>query len=172
VSQCETAHDATFSEGRDMYLVLKVVHILAVVLFLGNIGLAMLCKLDADRTHNPVIIAHVLRGVVLGDRWITVPSAIVLAVSGVTMAIIAQLPLLHVSWIWQSLLLFLLSGALYVFPIGPDQRRLQALAQAACSEPASMDWVAYASLSRRWLRFGALAILAPAVALVLMVLKP
>ena len=57
-----------------MFLMLKVVHILAVILFLGNITLAMVWKLDADRTRNPAIMAHVLNGVVLGDRWITVPS--------------------------------------------------------------------------------------------------
>jgi uncharacterized membrane protein len=155
-----------------MYLTLKVVHILAVILFLGNISLAMLWKLDADRTRNPAILAHVLTGVVLGDRWVTVPSAVILVSSGVLMAVIGQLPLLHVAWIWQSLLLFALSGALYVFPIGPDQRRMQTLAQAAHGDAASMDWAAYARLSRRWLSMGALAILAPATAVALMVLKP
>lgn len=155
-----------------MYLALKVVHILAVVLFLGNISLAMVWKLDADRTRNPAIMAHVLHGVVLGDRWITVPCAVILVSSGVAMAVIAQLPLLHVGWIWQSLLLFALSGALYAFPIGPDQRRLQALAQAANGNAANMDWAAYTRLSRRRLSMGTLAILAPAVALALMVLKP
>ena len=155
-----------------MFLMLKVVHILAVILFLGNITLAMVWKLDADRTRNPAIMAHVLNGVVLGDRWITVPSAVILAVSGVAMAILSRLPPLHVGWIWQSLLLFVLSGALYVFPIGPDQRRMLALAHAASKKPSAMDWSNYTRLSRRWLRTGALAILAPAVAVALMVLKP
>lgn len=155
-----------------MYLALKVVHILAVVLFLGNIGLAMLWKLDADRTRNPAIMAHVLEGVVLGDRWITVPSAVILVSSGVLMAVIGHLPLLHIGWIWQSLLLFALSGALYVFPIGPDQRRLRELAQAAHGEAANLDWATYTKLSRRWLSMGALAIFAPAAAVALMVLKP
>ena len=155
-----------------MYLTLKVVHILAVVLFLGNISLAMVWKLDADRTRNPAIMAHVLRGVVMGDRWITVPCAVILVSSGMAMAVLAQLRLLHVGWIWQSLLLFVLSGALYVFPIGPDQRRLQALAHAANGNAANMDWATYTRLSRRWLGMGALAILAPALALALMVLKP
>jgi uncharacterized membrane protein len=155
-----------------MYLALKVVHILAVVAFLGNISLAMIWKLDADRTRDPAIMAHVLKGVVLGDRWITVPAAVVLVVSGVMMAINAHLPLLHVDWIWQSLLLFGLSGALYAFPIGPDQRRMLAVAQAAGSDGAAMDWNVYRRLSRRWLGVGAVAILAPALALALMVLKP
>jgi uncharacterized membrane protein len=132
----------------------------------------MLWKLDADRTGDPAIMAHVLKGVVFGDRWITLPSAVILVSSGVLMAIIGRLPLLHVGWIWQSLLLFTLSGALYVFPIGPDQRRLQALAQAANGDAANMDWDTYTRLSRRWLSMGTLAILAPAAAVALMVLKP
>lgn len=155
-----------------MFLTLKVVHILAVIFFLGNITLAMVWKLDADRTRNPAIMAHVLNGVVLGDRWITVPSAVILSVSGVAMAIMSRLPLLHVGWIWESLLLFGLSGALYIFPIGPDQRRMLAIANAANQDAAPMDWSAYMRLSRRWLQWGAVAILAPALAVMLMVLKP
>lgn len=155
-----------------MYLTLKVVHILAVILFLGNISLAMIWKLDADRTRNPAIMAHVLKGVVLGDRWITVPSAVALTASGVMMASIGRLPLLHVAWIWQSLLLLTLSGLLYLYPIGPDQRRLAAIADAAHGDAASMDWNAYTRVSRWWLGIGVLDILASAAAMVLMVVKP
>jgi uncharacterized membrane protein len=155
-----------------MYLAVKVVHILAVVLFLGNIGLAMVSKLDADRTRDPVVIAHVLKGIVFGDRWITVPSVVVLITSGITMAILGRLPLLHVDWIWESMLLLAFSGALYVYPIGPDQRHLLSLARKACESGASMDWGSYLSISRRWLYVGWLAVLAPAAAVGLMVLKP
>jgi uncharacterized membrane protein len=155
-----------------MYLALKVVHVLAVVLFLGNISLAMVWKLDADRTKDPVVMAHVLRGIVLGDRWVTIPSVIALIASGITMAVLGKLPLLHVDWIWQSMSLLGLSGALYVYPIGPDQRHLLELARTARENGANIDWPVYQSVSRRWLYAGWLAILAPAAAVALMVLKP
>lgn len=155
-----------------MYLALKVVHVAALVIFLGNISLAMVWKWDADRTRNPTIMAHVLHGVVAGDRWITVPSAVLLFISGFGMAMLGGLPLLHTDWIWKASIAFAASGVLYLYPIGPDQRRMERIALAAGGEPADMDWAAYARLSRRWLLFGLLAIAALVVAMVLMIYKP
>jgi len=42
----------------------------------GKLSDADFGRVDADRTRNPAIMAHVLHGVVLGDRWITVPCAV------------------------------------------------------------------------------------------------
>lgn len=155
-----------------MYLALKLVHATAMVAFLGNIGLALVWKLDADRSRDPRIIAHVLRGVIVGDRWITLPSAALLLASGVAMAILAGLPLLHTGWIWQASLAFAASGLLYGYPIGPDQKRMHALAQRAHGDPQAMDWPLYRRLNRRFLGFGVVAISAIVVAMALMIYRP
>lgn len=155
-----------------MYLTLKAIHVAALVAFLGNISLAMVWKWHADRSRNPAIMAHVLHGVVAGDRWITVPGAAILFISGVAMAVLGGLPLLHTGWIWKASLAFAASGVLYLYPIGPDQRRMERMALAAHGDPAALDWGAYAALSRRWLLFGLLAITALLVAMALMIYKP
>ena len=47
-----------------MYLAMKVLHVLAVVLFLGNIITGVFWKAHGDRTGDPRIIAHTLEGII------------------------------------------------------------------------------------------------------------
>ena len=154
-----------------MYLALKTLHILAVVLFFGNIITGLFWKAHADRTADPRIIAHTLEGIIRSDRWFTVPGVVFIVVFGVAAAIIGGLPILGTGWIWQSILLFGVSGLAFTLQIAPLQRRLLALA-AAGSSSQGWDAAAYRRLSRRWEFWGVVAILAPMAALVLMVYKP
>jgi uncharacterized membrane protein len=91
-------------------------------------------------------------------------------VFGVAAAIIGGLPILGTGWIWQSILLFGISGLAFTLQIVPLQRRLLAL--AAGSSGQGWDAAAYRRLSRRWEFWGIVAILTPLAALVLMVYKP
>lgn len=154
-----------------MYLLLKTLHILAVVLFLGNIITGVFWKLHADRTRSPAIIANALQGVIRSDRWFTMPGVVAILVTGIWLAIEGGYPILGTGWILWALILFALSGVLFMAWIGPDQRRLQAIAEHG-REAGAMDWDAYRRLSRRWEVAGALATAAPLGALALMVLKP
>ncbi|TMQ55033.1 MAG: DUF2269 family protein, partial [Candidatus Eisenbacteria bacterium] len=56
-----------------LYLGLKLLHVLAVVLFLGNITTGVFWKANADRTRNPVVIANMLEGIIRADRLFTIP---------------------------------------------------------------------------------------------------
>jgi uncharacterized membrane protein len=154
-----------------VYLALKTLHILAVVLFFGNIITGLFWKAHADRTADPRIIAHTLEGIIRSDRWFTVPGVVFIIVFGVGAAIIAGLPILGTGWIWQSILLFAVSGLVFMLQIVPLQRRLLSLA-AAGSSSQGWDPAAYRRLSRRWEFWGVIAILTPMAALVLMVYKP
>jgi len=64
-----------------MYLFLKMIHIGAVLVFLGNISLGIFWKSMADRTADPKIMAHTLRSIIRADRWFTIPGVIVLVVA-------------------------------------------------------------------------------------------
>jgi uncharacterized membrane protein len=154
-----------------MYLALKTLHILAVVLFLGNIITGLFWKIHGDRTGDPRIMAHTLDGIIRSDRWFTIPGVLFIIVFGLGAAIVAGLPILGTGWIWQSLVLFGVSGIAFMAQVAPLQRRLRALAQAAAAG-GSWDSVAYRKLSRRWEFWGAVALLTPLAALVLMVAKP
>ena len=154
-----------------MYLALKVIHLLAVIMFFGNIVTGLFWKLLADGSHDPMIIAHALRAIIRLDRWITLPSIVLIVAAGVAAAMAAHLPILGTFWISASIALFTVSGIAFGVWVAPLQARMRVLAEAGATSD-SMDWEAYRRLSRRWEFWGAVATLAPAVALVLMVVKP
>jgi uncharacterized membrane protein len=69
------------------------------------------------------------------------------------------------------LVLFAVSGLVFVLRVAPLQVQLRALAQAG-AEQGALDWGRYQRLARTWELWGAVALLTPLAALVLMVLKP
>lgn len=154
-----------------MYLAMKVLHVLAVVLFLGNIITGLFWKAHGDRTADPRIIAHTLEGIIRSDRWFTIPGVVFIVVFGIAAAIVGRLPILGTGWIWQSIVLFSISGLAFMLRVAPLQRRLLALAAAGAS---GQRWeeAPYHRLSRRWEFWGLVAIVTPLAALVLMVYKP
>ena len=154
-----------------MYLAMKTLHVLAVVLFLGNIITGLFWKAHGDRTADPRIISHTLYGIIRSDRWFTVPGVLLIVMFGVAAAILGRLPVLGTGWIRDSIILFAVSGLAFVLRVAPLQRRLLALALAGVAAE-SWDEAAYRRLSRRWEFWGVVAILTPLAALVLMVHKP
>jgi uncharacterized membrane protein len=86
-------------------------------------------------------------------------------------AILGGLPILGTPWIWQSLVLFGISGLAFGFQVAPLQVRLRDLARRG-SAGDGWDDAAYRRLSARWGIWGLVATLAPIGALALMVIKP
>ena len=68
------------------YLFLKGLHILGVILLLGNIIVTAWWKIMADRTRDPKIIAFAQRQVILTDWVFTAPGALITILAGDTMA--------------------------------------------------------------------------------------
>jgi uncharacterized membrane protein len=154
-----------------MYLLLKSLHILAVALFLGNVITGVFWKAHADRTADPRIMAHTLDGIIRSDRWFTIPGVVLIVVFGLGAAIAGGLPILGTGWIWQSIVLFSISGAVFMFQVAPLQVRLRDLAREG-SRGGTWNAELYGRLSRRWGAWGLVATLTPLAALFLMVLKP
>ncbi len=154
-----------------MYLAMKTLHVLAVVLFLGNIVTGLFWKAHGDRTGDPRIVTHTLEGIIRSDRWFTIPGVVLIVVFGVAAAVTGGLPILGTGWIWQSIVLFTVSGLAFMWRVAPLQRRLHELTSAGVRRGA-WDQAAYHRLSRQWEFWGVVAILTPLAALVLMVYKP
>lgn len=154
-----------------MYLALKTIHVLAVVLFLGNIFTGVFWKLHGDRTGDPRVMAHTLDGIIRSDRWFTIPGVLLIVISGFAAAANGGFPIFRTGWIWQSLILFSISGLAFGFQIAPLQVRLRALA-AEASSGGSWNAAEYRRLSIRWELWGAVATVTPLVALGLMIFKP
>lgn len=154
-----------------MYLALKTLHLLAVVMFLGNIVTGVFWKAHADRTADPRIMAHALDGIIRSDRWFTVPGVVGIVTFGLLAAIVGRLPILGTPWIWQSIVLLTLSGIAFGAQVGRLQVRLRALALAAAAGGA-WDAERYRRLSRRWALWGLVATALPLLAFALMIFKP
>jgi Predicted integral membrane protein len=152
------------------YLVMKTIHVLAVVLFLGNIIVGIFWKLHADRSGDPRIIAYTVAGIIRADRWFTMPAAILLVVFGFGAAGIGRVSLAS-PWIAWSIVLIVISALAFMFKLTPLQRRMLAVARAA-ADGGELDAATYARLSSSWALWGSVATIAPLIALVLMVFKP
>ncbi|HXW50379.1 MAG TPA: DUF2269 family protein [Candidatus Acidoferrales bacterium] len=153
-----------------IYLIWKLVHVLAAIVFLGNIIVGAFWKQYADRTRDPKIIAHTIAGIIRADRIFTIPAIVVLLIGGFGAAAAGHLSVLGTGWILWGLALFVISGICFG-PISRAQRALHALAQAG-TQSGNMDWTSYERVSGTWNVFGIIATLAPIFAAAIMILKP
>jgi len=70
------------------YLILKSLHILGAVIFLGNIIITGWWKVMADRTRNPVVIAFAQRQVTLTDYIFTGGGVVLILATGLGNAVL------------------------------------------------------------------------------------
>lgn len=150
-----------------MYLALKLVHVLAVIAFVGNITVGIFWKSFADRTKDPRVIVLTMRGIMGADRWFTIPGVVVLVLAGVATAIVGHWSILGTGWILWSLILLVISGFAFG-PLSRTQRRITEMGD----QSGSFDWEKYEALSRAWAAWGFLALVTPLIAVALMILKP
>ena len=154
-----------------MYLWLKLIHILAVVMFIGNIVTGVFWHKHAERTRNPRLLAHTMEGVIRSDRLFTIPGVVVILASGIFAAVRGGFPILGTGWILWTLVMFAISGLVFMIRLGPLQRRMQKHAEAGAGS-GSFDFDAYHRMSKQWDTWAAVATLTPLIGLGLMVLKP
>jgi uncharacterized membrane protein len=154
-----------------MYLIFKLLHVAAVIAFVGNITTGLFWHAHAARTRDPKLLSHALNGIILSDRLFTVPGVIGIVATGIAAAIYGGLPILRTGWILWAIVLFGVSGLIFMFNVAPLQRQLRSVAEAA-AQSGNLDYARYRALAVRWELWGGAALLTPLVALALMVLKP
>ena len=156
-----------------MYLWLKLIHVAAVIAFLGNITTGLFWHRHAARTRDPKLLAFTMDGIIRSDRIFTVPGVVLILVAGVFAAIQGNFPIMRTGWIFWTIVLFSISGFAFMYRVAPLQRKLRAIATAGAEGAGSaFDYAAYHKVTRLWEAWGAIALFAPLIGLVLMVLKP
>lgn len=154
------------------YLWLKLIHVLSVMLFLGNIITGMFWMRHATKTRDIKIIAHAMRGVIISDRWFTIPGVIIITAAGFAAALHVHLPLLRTGWIFWSIVLFSLSGIIFSFWLAPMQQKIYKMTVAVENKETDENfWQQYMRNYHKWEVLGVVATLTPLLAMVLMVLK-
>jgi uncharacterized membrane protein len=152
----------------DVYLILKLLHIIFVIAFLGNITVGLFWKYFAEKTKEPDKIAFAFRGIIKADRIFTLPGVIGITIFGLGAAFHVHYPIFSTGWILWSIILFIISGIAFMAKVAPLQRKIAALAE----DKQNFKWEEYNKLAKEWEFWGFIALITPIAATVLMVLKP
>ena len=107
------------------YSLLKLAHLVAVILFLGNTTLGLFWVSHAQRSGDPYLVRHAMQGIVRSDRWFTLPGIFLIIGAGVAAAMTGGFRLLAVGWIAWSILMFTVSGLVFGLVLAPLQRNHQ-----------------------------------------------
>lgn len=144
-------------------------HIIGVVVFVGNIITAAFWKVRADITNAPAEIHRAAKNVMLADYIFTLPGLLLVIVSGSVMAARAGFSMTGLNWLTLSLILFAVTGIVWGAILIPLQLKMIRYS-AECIGSGTIS-KAYRDASRSWNVFGIAASLLPIVILYLMVMK-
>lgn len=156
------------------YFAFKSIHLLGVVLFMGNIIITGFWKAFADRTGEPRVIAFAQRLVTVTDWLFTAGGVALVLVGAYGMAFTGGLDLsLDLSadrWLLWGQGLFIASGVIWVAILIPVQ--IKQARYAHKFEDGGVIPDHYWQLNRRWFFWGILATILPLANLYFMVFKP
>ncbi|WP_028778070.1 DUF2269 family protein [Shimazuella kribbensis] len=145
-------------------------HLTGALLSIGNFIVTAFWKIRADRKKNPTIIHNTVKNVMLADYVFTLPGTILILVSGLVMAVKAHLPMSGFNWLTLSLILFGITGALWLFLLIPLQRKMiQISAQLIENNQVEAE---YKRVSFFWAVFGIIATVLPIGIMFIMLSKP
>jgi len=153
-----------------MFQFLKLLHILGVILFVGNVITAALWKARADASGDLHALAYAQRGIMFADTVFTAPGVTLILVTGLWMANLSGRDILQTGWLLTALVLLMVTALIWLIELLPVQRRQMRLADEAV-RASRLDPI-FKQLSMRWTIFGIITTLLPLVNLYLMVFKP
>jgi uncharacterized membrane protein len=145
-------------------------HVLGVVIFLGNIIVTAVWKVLADRTRNPAIVAYAQRLVTITDIAFTATGVVLIIVSGQVLADDFGGVFSGPFWLTLGWSLFIASGVIWVGVLIPIQVKQARLAKHFGNEGTIPE--RYWRLAMLWYVFGGIATLLPLANIYLMVFKP
>lgn len=157
-------------ESMVSYAVFKFIHVLGVVLLIGNVTTTSVWKVFADRSRSPTTIAFAQRLVGLTDWWLTGIGIVLVMVGGYGMSAAGPLNhLIELPWLFWSQVMFVASGAIWLLVLVPIQVAQSRQASRFTAETAIPE--TYWKLGRRWIFWGVAATVLLVVALFRMVTK-
>lgn len=144
----------------------KWLHILGVVIFLGNIVVTGFWMFLIERSKNEEFIKKGVLFTNWADVFFTAPGVILVMVNG---ALLSQGfgGVMSALWIQIAVGLFGLSGIIWWIYLIPVQNKLALIAES--SSPLGSEFY---NLLHRWYFWGIVAIIIPVISMILMVLKP
>jgi uncharacterized membrane protein len=151
-----------------IYSIWKLLHVLAVIIFLGNITVGIFWKFQAEKSKDRLKIAETFKNLIKADRVFTMPSVAALFIFGMGASMQGIFPLMDTPWIIWSIVMLMISAFVFMIKVVPLQKQILELA----NREEKFSWDLYMSLSKKWNIWGTIATVTPYIAVVLMVLKP
>jgi uncharacterized membrane protein len=152
------------------YNIFKALHILGVVLLVGNVTVSAVWKVFADRTRNAPIIAHAQHLVTITDWSLTLSGIVLTMIGGYGVAYASGQHPFGTYWLILGQILFAVSGTIWLLILVPIQIRQAHSARQFHSAGAVPGQ--YWKDSRRWLFWGVVATIPLVAAMYVMVAKP
>jgi uncharacterized membrane protein len=151
-----------------VYLILVLIHIIAVIIFLGNITITPFWKANAEKKKDRLLVLNAWEGIIRADRLFTMPGVVILLIFGIGAALHGGFNLISTGWIFWSIILYVISGAAFMMKVVPIQRKIVSLA----GDETNFSWENYSKLTKKWDLWGSIATITPWIAVILMVIKP
>jgi uncharacterized membrane protein len=153
----------------NLYLALKLIHILgSAVLFGTGLGIAFFMFM-AHRSGDPAAIAHTARTVVVADAVFTASAVVLQPLTGWGLAAMTGVSTFHL-WIKATLVLYVFVGLCWL-PVVWIQLRMRDLAAEAARKGKALP-ARYHSYFRVWFWLGWPAFIGVIAIFVLMLWKP
>ncbi len=151
------------------YEIFKVLHLIGVVMLIGNVTVTAFWKTVADRTGDPLLVAFAQRIVIYADWFFTLSGIVLIIVGGYGATWTMGLNPFRVPWIVNAEILFLISGLVWLGLLVPVQIRQsrQARKFALDGEVPRSYWIA----GRWWLVWGIGATVPLVAAVYVMIVK-
>jgi len=151
-----------------VYFILVLIHVMAVIIFLGNITITPFWKSQAEKTKDRLHVLNTWEGIIRADRYFTMPGVTILLIFGIGAALHGGFNLIKTGWIFWSIIMYIISGAAFMVKVIPIQKKVVALAK----DESKFGWEEYYKLAKQWDIWGSVATIIPWIAVILMVLKP
>ena len=149
-------------------LAVKTAHVLSAMLFLGAGLMTAYYKVRADRSGDLRVLVWYQREIVLADWLFTLPSGIVLPITGIWLAMSYGIPL-TASYVGAGIVGYAIAGALWV-PAAWLQIRMRTLAAAALRDGTELP-AEFHRANRVWMALGVPAFAVAAFTVWIMVAK-
>jgi len=148
---------------------IKLLHVLAVALYTGNIILSILWMHQAVKSGKNSILNHTTKVIMKSDRYITIPGVIIILLAGVFASMVGQYSIHRTGWIIWSFAMLLIAGFAFSAKLAPIHRKIIKETSAADSTaPFSDNLVKLISARKLWI---IIAVVTTLLAFMMMVLR-
>lgn len=145
--------------------ILILLHLFAVIVFLGNIITEIRWLYKASKTENKEIIRFAITEIIKGDKVFTLPCVFLITATG--SFVYSNFSMAENRWLLFALISYIISGIVYTVKVAPLQKKIfQIVSNTSPTLPNDYK-KAYSS----WNFWGWIALLTSVMALILTTIK-